>query len=95
MNILDTLQFMKPNIKVVVWENDINKIQYHELETYRPTKADILAVKQTEVNSYRVQKDKNIADSTVTVEELMAEILDLKTKLTVVKADVDLIKAPK
>lgn len=52
MNILKTLQYLKPDIKVVVWDNDIDKIQYHELETFRPTKDEILAVDQVLVAEF-------------------------------------------
>lgn len=41
-DILKALQFLKPDIKVVVWEN--KRVVYDDNETFRPTIDEILAV---------------------------------------------------
>jgi len=92
MNILETLQFMKPNIKVLVWENDIDRIEYNEAETFRPTKSEILAVNQSSVVAYTDQQKQIKDDSTVTLIELLQKVIDLETKIDIVKADVSVLK---
>lgn len=52
IDILKTLQYLKPDIKVLVWNNDIDKIQYNENEDFRPSKETILAVNQDNVKDY-------------------------------------------
>ena len=86
MNVLKTLQFMKPDIKVMVWENDIDRIVYNETETFRPTKEEILAVSQVEVETQDAIKEQIKKDTTVTFEELLAKVIDLETEISILKA---------
>ena len=85
INVLDTLQFMKPDIKVVVWENDIEKIVYNETETFRPTKADILAIAQNLVAA-KIADETLIKElNTVTLDEIMEEIINLKSDVLILQ----------
>ncbi len=79
MNILDTLQYLKPDIKVLVWENDINKIVYNELETFRPTKDDILKADQVLVASF--VKQRNEKQKQLSIQELNQQVASLQAQL--------------
>lgn len=76
MNVLKTLQFMKPEIHVLVWENDIDKIQYNETETFRPTKQEILSVDQNLVEALIAQE---AAQQKIDTKEQLLDQLDLLT----------------
>ncbi len=79
MNVLETLQYMKPDIKVVVWENDIDQIQYNESEDFRPSKEDILAVDQSLVEAYHQQKATE--QKQLSLEEIQSKISELQQQL--------------
>lgn len=79
IDIVKTLQYMKPTISVVVWENDINRIEYDKSETFRPTKAQILAVDQDKVEQYFARKETE--SNNLTKEELLRKIDELQTQI--------------
>lgn len=83
MDVLKTLQYMKPDIKVMVWENDIDQIVYNETEEFRPTKEDILAVDQDAVASYWQQKEDE--EKQLTLNDIQDQINNLLNKFQTLK----------
>lgn len=79
MDIMQTLQYMKPDIKVLVWDNDIDQIEYNETETFRPSKEDILAVNQDLVNAYYLQQEEN--QKAITIADLKLQLLNIQEQL--------------
>lgn len=79
MDIMQTLQYMKPDIKVLVWDNDIDQIEYNETETFRPSKEDILAVNQDLVNTYYLQQEEN--QKATTIADLKLQLLNIQEQL--------------
>ena len=63
---------MKPDIQCVVWENDIDQIVYSNLETFRPSKEEILAVDQSKVEEQLARE----SESLTTLQEKLIEIYD-------------------
>lgn len=79
MNVLKTLQYMKPDIKVCVWDNDIDQIVYNDTETFQPTKEDILAVDQDAVTAYWAQQDA--AAVQLTKDQLQQQLITIYNQI--------------
>jgi alpha-D-ribose 1-methylphosphonate 5-triphosphate diphosphatase PhnM len=79
IDVLKTLIYMKPSIKVMVIDNDPDLTQYHELEDFRPTTAEILAVDQEAVATFWAEREA--AERMNTKDELRAQVADLIAKI--------------
>lgn len=94
MNVLLTLQYLKHDIKAVVWLNeplglhadqivtvgsDVYKIIYNESETFRPTATEILAVNQSLVVAYQTQLDAENRNATLA--QLQAQLQDIQQQI--------------
>jgi len=78
IDVLKTLQYMKPDIKALVWENDIDRIVYNDLETFRPSKEEILAVDQSKVEQQLSEESDRLTTLQAQLIEIYDEIQQLK-----------------
>lgn len=96
IDILKTLQYMKSDIRVMVWDSleanglpanglpidleiDGKHIQYHELETYKPSKEEILAINQALVDAHWAAKEAEQKQETI--DDLRNQLNILSQKL--------------
>lgn len=93
IDLLKTLKYMKPDIKVAVWDDnplnalgrsadvEINEqyIVFNEIESFRPTAEEILAVDSEEVKAYWDKIDVEVKQATL--DDIKRKILELQDQL--------------